>query len=361
VKLANEGLADFQRIRRWYVWPEKDFPRTSTQKPRANAIRDYVLSQLANSSAPTAPSGSLEELIGRVTGRPASHLKPESNLATDLQLSSIDRVELLSALEDRFQVDLNESKFSSATTVGELEAMLKQPVTRRSDYQYPRWARGRLISALRFIVYYLFSWPATAVMTRPRVFGRENLQGLKGPLLIICNHITQIDIGYVLYSLPFRYRHRLAIAMLGEMLQSMQHPPAEMGFWRGCVERLSYFLVVALFNVFPLPQLTGFRRSFAYAGECADLGFSLVVFPEGRRTSDGRLAPFQAGVGLLARKLDLPVVPVRIDGLFELKQKRKKLARPGTVRVRIGAPVRFEPNIDPESIARDLERRIREL
>jgi len=361
VRLANAGLADFQRVKRWVVWPEEDFPRTSTQKPRVSIIQDYVLARLANSSVTSAPSGSLEDLIQRVTGRPTGHLKPDSNLTTDLQLSSIDRVELISALEDRFQVDLNESKFTTATTVGELETMLRQPVTRRSDYHYPRWARGWLTSALRFIVYYLLSWPATAVMTRPRVLGGDQLTNLSGPLLIVCNHITQIDIGYILYSLPFRYRHKLAVAMLGEMLQAMQHPPAEMGFWKGIIERLSYYLVVALFNVFPLPQLTGFRRSFSYAGECADMGFSIIVFPEGRRTADGKLSPFQTGVGILARKLDLPVVPVRIDGLFELKLRGRKFARPGTVRVTIGAPIRFGADEDPEVIARDLERRVREL
>ncbi len=357
---ANECLADYQRIRKWYVWPEEDFPRTSTQKPRHGIIQEQVRARLAGGEKPVS-SGTLAELISRITGRSRGELSPEVNLSADLGLSSIERVELLGALEDRYQVDLNESRFTSATTVGDLEAMLRQPVPQRSDYIYPRWARSWPVAFIRMIVYYLLSWPATMFMARPIIRGREHLRGLDGPLLLISNHITQVDIGFVLLALPWRYRHRLAVAMLGEMLQAMRHPPGDAGFWRRCLERLSYFLVVALFNVFPLPQQTGFRRSFAYAGECADRGLSILVFPEGRRTQDGNLSPFRAGVGMLAKNLALPVVPMRIDGLWEMKQKARRIARRGEVRVTVGEVFRFQTDADAEWIAAELERRMREL
>jgi long-chain acyl-CoA synthetase len=358
---ANESLAEFQRIRRWYVWPEEDFPRTSTQKPRTSAIQELVQSRLAGQGEEKMPTGGLADLFRRITGRQIANLSPDANLATDLNLSSIERVELLSALEDRFQIDLNESRFTSATTVGDLEEMLRQPVPHRTDYRYPRWAQRWPVVLIRLVVYYLVSWPATMVMCRPRIRGRENLQDLRGPLLFVANHITQVDIGFIMAALPFRYRHHLAVAMLGEMLQAMRHPPQDMSFFKRCIEKLSYGLVVALFNVFPLPQQTGFRESFAFAGESVDRGFSIVVFPEGERTQSGRMSAFRAGVGMLATNLQLPIVPVRIDGLFELKQKRRKLARPGTVTVSIGRAVHFEPGTDPESIARDLERRMDSL
>ena len=64
---------------------------------------------------------------------------------------------------------------------------------------------------------------------------------------------------------------------------------------------------------------------------------------------------------MLATKLHLPVVPMRIDGLFELKQTEKRMARAGDVRVTIGAPVSFAAGTDADSIARELERRVAEL
>ncbi len=361
VKRANASLAEFQHIRRWFLWPEEDFPRTSTQKPRMSAIENLVRARMAQKGSEPGTTGALADLIARITGRPSAPLAADANLAEDLKLSSLDRVELLGALEDRLQVDLNETRFTLATTVHELEQMLRQPAPGRTDYKYPRWARSWPVAVLRFLVYYLVSWPATVLMAYPKVRGRENFNNLTGPILIVANHITQVDIGFILAALPLRYRHRLAVAMLGEMLQDMRRPPREAGFLHGLKERLSYYLVVALFNVFPLPQQTGFRRSFAYAGECADRGYSILVFPEGRRTQDGTLSPFRAGVGMLAKNLGLPVVPLRIDGLFQLKLTGTKFARPGSVRVTVGPPMRFEADADPESVAAELERCMRGL
>ncbi len=359
VRRANDSLAQYQHVRHWFLWPEEDFPRTVTQKPKTAAIRDFVQSRMSGRTAPQ--TGGLADLLYRITRRPVGPISGDTKLATDLDLSSLERVELLSALEDRYQVDLNESRFSAATTVGDLERMLAEPTASRTDYRYPRWTQRWPIGLARFIIYYLLSWPATMVMSRPRILGRENLRDARGPLLFVANHVTQVDIGFILAALPFRFRHRLAVAMLGEMLQEMRHPPAGTRFFRQMIEKLSYFLVVALFNVFPLPQKTGFRESFLYAGESADRGYSVLVFPEGRRTQDGRLSPFQTGIGLLARNLRLPVVPIRIRGLYELKQKGKKLSRPGTVSVTIGPPVLFPPEADPSEISGKLEDCMREM
>jgi long-chain acyl-CoA synthetase len=361
VKRANLALAEHQHMRHWAVWPDDDFPRTSTQKPRLNLIGEFVQSTIKG-RRPAPPAGdALADLIGRVTGRAGFRRSPDASLSADLHLSSIERVELLGALEDRFQIDLNESTFTAATTIGDLERMLRQPAARRSEYPYPRWATSWPVSIVRFAVYYLLSWPAAMVMARPDIRGREHFRGLKGPILIVSNHITQVDLGFILPALPFRFRHRLKVAMLGEMLRDMRNPPVELGFFRRCVEELSYFLVVGLFNVFPLPQQTGFRESFAFAGESADRGYSILVFPEGQRTQEGRLSPFRSGIGMLAKNLDIPVMPIRIDGLFELKRRGKKLAPPGTIKVTIGSAIRFGQDLKPESIAAELERCISDL
>ena len=361
IERANQTLAEFQRIRRFVVWPDEDFPRTSTQKPQISAIQDYIHTCFQTIAHPESSGEMLADLIRRITGRDVEGLSHASNLTKDLNLSSIERVELLSALEDRFQLDLNESRFTSASTIGDIETMLREPERQRTNFQYPRWTQSLFFSALRTVVYYLLSWPATMLMACPKIRGRENLKDLRGPLLFVANHVTQVDIGFILAALPLRYRHRLAVAMLGELLQEMRYPPASVPFIRRFIEKLSYGLVVSLFNVFPLPQKTGFRQSFAFAGESVDRGYSLLVFPEGRRTQNGALSPFQAGIGLLAGNLGIPVVPIKIEGLFELKKARKKLARPGSVSVAIGSAARFEAGADPLKIAKDLEVAIQSL
>jgi len=86
-----------------------------------------------------------------------------------------------------------------------------------------------------------------------------------------------------------------------------------------------------------------------------DRGYCVMVFPEGVRTEDGKPSPFQSGIGLLAARLDIPVVPMRIDGLWEMKLSGRKIARPGELRVIIGKPMRFAPETPVEEITRQLE------
>jgi long-chain acyl-CoA synthetase len=371
VERANESLAEYQRMRRWMVWEEPDFPRTPTQKPMLPRIREAVAKEFGakasgGSVGEEQAAGSLGELIARVTGR-GGNVSADANLERDLQMSSLDRVELMSALEEKYQVDLSETKFAEAKTVGELEKLLREPRARPQTHKFSRWAQRWPVTWIRLGVYYALTWPATMLLARPEIRGRENLRGVRGPVLVVANHVTYVDIGCVLAALPGKFRHRLATAMEAERLWGMQHPSG-MGWFMRLVNRVDYFLVIALFNVFPLPKQTGFRESFAFAGELADEGWNVLVFPEGERTKDGKVGRFRGGVGLLATKLDLPVVPVRIDGLWELAQER--LANPwsrlkpvkhGAVKVTIGEAVRFGAGKDAEEIARELERRVKEL
>jgi long-chain acyl-CoA synthetase len=178
---------------------------------------------------------------------------------------------------------------------------------------------------------------------------------------VISNHVIYLDVGFVLAALPLRLRHRLAVAMGGERLAQMRRPPEECFFLRRWLQRMNYFLVVALFNVFPLPKLSGFRESFRFAGDLADRGWSVLVFPEGDMTPDGKLQPFRAGIGLLANNLRLPVVPIRIDGAHEIREAHSTFNRPGRIRVHIGKPVEFPAESDPQQIARELEQLLAEL
>ena len=356
VARANENLAEFQKMRRWLLWPDQDFPRTPTQKPKLNVIQQAVQQRLSSTAHTTAPQGGLADLITQITGRNTGALVPDAKLEGDLNLSSMDRVELMSALEDRYQVDLSEANFAQVSTVGELERMLHEPRrAQQSGYRYPRWAQEWPVTWIRTFIYYLLSLPATLIMAHPKIVGRENLDGVEGPVLITCNHVTYIDVGFVLIAMPPRIRHKLAVGMLGERLWGMWRPPGSMNVFARWWQQAGYYLVVALFNVFPLPQQSGVRESFAFAGESVDRGYSVVVFPEGRRTEDGNPSPFRLGVGMLAQRLDIPVVPIRIDGLFDMKMSGRKIARSGELKVMISKPLRFTPETPAEEITGQLE------
>jgi long-chain acyl-CoA synthetase len=362
VRAANGRLAPFQQMRRWMVWPEQDFPRTATQKPVLGQIREAAEAKLGGAKvtggASVAPraGGPLAEIFARV-----SHGRELPDDASGLQLSSVERVELLSALEDRYQVDLSETEFASANSVRELAQLVERPASDTGAYPYPRWAQRWPARVFRFVVQNCVARPAMRILAWPRVRGRKNLRGVRGPVLIVSSHQTYLDPSYVLEALPGRLRRRLAVAMDGERLALMRKPAASTGLFAGLIDRVKYFLVVSIYNVFPLPRAAGFRKSFAFAGDLIDRGWSVLVFPEGELTRDGNVAPFRAGIGLLAARLKVPAVPIRLEGLYERRIADQSWAPPGMVRVTIGAPVEFDENEPAEEIARELERRVAAL
>jgi long-chain acyl-CoA synthetase len=355
VQRANQSLAEYQRMHLWIEWPQEDFPRTNTQKPRRNVIREMAQAQLLEQAPADGSNRPLAELIARVTGKSTTALREDASLDSDLGLSSLDRVELLSTLEDRYQLDLSETRFSMVRTVGDLEQMLRGGAAPSAGYHYPNWALHWPVTWLRFLAHYLLIRPAIFLLGWPRIEGRERLRGVKGPLLVISNHVGDVDPGFILTALPARFRHRLATATGGEALEALRTPAPGRGFFGSIYDRVRWALGVSLLNLFPLPREAGFRRSFAYAGEAVDRGYSVLVFPEGRHTTDGKMNPFRAGIGLLAENLAIPVLPMRIDGLFEVKQSGKKFAKPRAISVRIGEPMNFPQGTDPEKIAADLQ------
>ena len=407
VQRANETLAEYQRMRSWFIWPEEDFPRSSTQKPRRSVICDAVEAALRGQAVASAASP-LSELLARITGRSIrnmQNLAPDANLESGLGLSSLERVELLSALEDRYQIDLSETELANAATVGDLEKLLQgergggrgyDPSSRGpsaplrtgsappphehdsashdSGFQrqfhspalhYPLWTLRWPTTWLRLTSHYLLGRPAMFVLGWPRVTGRENLRGVRGPLLVVSNHVDDVDIAFIQAVLPARIRHKIATATGGEALEALRSPASDRAWFLRIFlriyDRVKWTLAVALLNLFPLPRLSGFRKSFAFAGEAVDRGYSVLVFPEGKHTIDGKIQPFRTGVGLLANNLRIPVLPMRIDGLFEIKKAGQKFAPPGKIRVRIGKPIQFPPGTDAQAIARALHRAVEEL
>jgi len=319
-------------------------------------LAEKVRGQIGNETTRVDSGSELAKLVTRISGAAPARLDPSANLSTDLKLDSLGRVELLSAIEDRYQIEINEAQMTEAMTLGDIEEIIRLGAPKGvAKYPYPKFHHRFPFTWIRAVLYYLIILPFTRLLCPMTVSGREHLSDARGPLLFVANHVTMVDHALVLAALPARFRQFVAIAMDGELLRDWLHAPAETGWFTRLRLIGQYWLVVTFFNVFPMPQHSGFRRSFRFAGEMVDRGYSIMVFPEGRRTQHGRLNPFLAGSGLLARNLAVPVVPIRIDGLFALKEKGRHSARPGEVSLRIGAPVSFDCRVSPEAIAAQLQ------
>jgi long-chain acyl-CoA synthetase len=173
------------------------------------------------------------------------------------------------------------------------------------------------------------------------------------PSLLIANHLTALDVPVILYALSSTDRDHVAVAMSGALLTGWRRGKAQRHRVLAALTPLAYGLVTALFNVFPLPRGPGLRQSFAHAGEAMDHGLHVLVFPEGHRSADGRLQPFEPGIGLLAQESEVPVQPILVAGLGW--REGKKWPKRGTVTVRLGVPLAMEAGEEPQAFAKRLE------
>ena len=384
VASANGTLAEYQQIRRWIVWPDPDFPRTSTGKVKRREVAAPAALAWRSTGEVADGDDALLQALGAMPGARVENLSDQSRLREDIGLDSLGLVELQSALEQRFAVEIPEDAWQQARTVGDLRGLIHSqprispsepaaratsgvagaslaevPVSRQAvdTTTYPRWPWSAPVRWLRIAFLECVAIPLTHLLVAPRV-DRSRAIAAQKPLLIVGNHVTAFDLPIMLYGLPAHIRRHTAVAMAGGLLTGWRHARVERHAWSRPLTPLAYWLVTALFDVFPLPQGAGFRRSFAHAGAALDQGMSVILFPEGRRSADGTLGSFQTGIGLLARDSAAPVLPVAIVGLGELKQRRRRWFRSGTVTIRVGEPITIRAGESPQEFTARLEARV---
>ena len=398
---VNARLSEFQRISRWVLWPEPDLPRTSTGKVRRKPVAAWLGSMQAAAAAhaPDAPFGPASDwllaLIAQITAEPNPGVGDELRLAEDVHLDSLGRVQLSAAIEDRLGIVDASGLLEDVHTLGQLRKLVGSekpaleaaapvrppepggpqspgqalpgdagPASSRPRFVYPAWPWSLPFQWLRSAFLEAVQRPLTWFLAAPRVIGPAHPLP-PGPLLIVGNHVTAYDGPLVQYALPGPLRRRIAVAMAGDMLLDFRRwrnpdwPPGRKGIYLPGPP--IYWLLTALFNVFPLPRRRDFQSSFAHAGRAMDRGYSVMVFPEGARSAAGRLASFRPGIGLLARQSGVPVVPTAIRGLGEMKTGQRRWFRSGQLEVRIGDPIQFGPEDSEAAITARLHREVQRL
>jgi long-chain acyl-CoA synthetase len=208
----------------------------------------------------------------------------------------------------------------------------------------------------------LATWilPLARVFAHVRVEGLEHLRALEGPVVFASNHLSHMDVPVILSALPGRWRSRVAPAILKEFFKA-HFFPADYTWREWFTNSLNYYLAAFYFNGFPLPQReAGARQTLKYIGELAGDGWSVLIFPEGVRSTTGDVREFRGGVGMIASRLELPVIPVRIDGVDRVLPTGSQVMRMARVRVAFGAPLRLAGE-DYAALAREVENKVRAL
>ena len=382
VRQANATLEDHQRVWSTSIWPGESLPRTEgTQKLKRRELQRWASGETRDAPR-AATTRSVEEVVGRyASGRTLT----DDTTLDELGLSSLDRVEMLMALEEAFQTTLDESMLAEANTIGELKRLVEVPggtpdLKVRSSMEemvpptfrsgepraeprtipFPSWNRTWLSWFIRRISLPTWILPLARVFLKLRVAGLEHLRTLEGPVIFASNHQSHMDTPTIMIALPARWRYRLAPAMAKEFFTRHFHPEtATRKQW--LTNSLNYYLSCQFFNAFPLPQReAGTRQTLRYIGEVLDDGYSVLIFPEGKRTQTGEVQPFRPGVGMIGSRLGVPVVPVRLDGLERVLHQKMKFPERGPARVAFGAPMRLTGD-DYEALAKQIEEAVRAL
>jgi long-chain acyl-CoA synthetase len=388
VDAANLCLVEYQRVRRWQLWPQLDFPRTAIGKIQRQKITQWIATQEAEPPSPGAVADPLSDLIAAITHTQPAKLDGDARFDRDLHLDSLARVQLQTELEQRLGVSIGDEEFERIATLGQLRArlgfepalsfglnssaqdapaslpeayLLSHELPRKPDFFYPRWTWWPAVHAMRVVFQEAVMRPLVWLLADPAISRRSELRPPNQPLLLIANHVTAFDAALILYALPTPMRRKVAIAMAGEMLEDWRHARNQGNWLLNLLAPFEYGLVTALFNVFPLPRGAGFRRSFAHAGEAMDRGYHVLVFPEGHRSADGALQPFRAGIGLLARESKAGILPVGLKGLGDLKQRKRRWFRSRILQIHIGEPLAPNPQLAPEDLAESLHNAISAL
>jgi long-chain acyl-CoA synthetase len=361
VRQANAQLDDPQKIRRALVWPEPELPRTDgTRKLKRAAIREWV----KNGAAPPlvkAGADALASLIARYAGR--DNVSPATTIE-ELGLSSLDRVELMVALEDAFQTRIDESAFSKTRDLAQLRTLVEQAPEQAAapaePIDFPSWNRSLLARAVRRVSLPTWILPIGRLFAWMHVEGREHLRDLRTPVIFAANHQSHMDGPMIMAALPRRWRYRIAPAMAKEFFKP-HFFPEQYGRAAWFTNSLNYYLSSLFFNAFPLPQReAGARQTLRYIGEVLEDGFSVLIFPEGKRTDTGAIDRFRPGIGMIASRLNVPVVPIRIEGLDQVLHHTWRMARPGRIRITFGAPLHLSGD-DYEALAKQVEGAVRDL
>ncbi len=178
-------------------------------------------------------------------------------------------------------------------------------------------------------------------MGAERVFALRNVPRT-GPVLLAANHQSFLDPMLLTYALP-RECHYMA---------------------RDTLFRNKYFgRLIRLVNAFPIKRGTADLTGMKEALRRLKSGALVLTFPEGTRSTDGRVHPFHPGLFSLIRRAGAPVVPAAVEGAFDIWPRSSKLPRPARVWVEYGLPIPGAALacLDARQAAGELTARVRTL
>jgi long-chain acyl-CoA synthetase len=314
-------------------------PRTSSRKVKRAEVRRLIERALSAAEVPASSRGGgrdgaaalVRSAVGSIARRDPAEIRPEMSLRGDFGFDSLMLLELLVALETELGHSLDAERLAQVTTVLEVEAVLRESGDARKlsttiDIEQEQAKALEIPAALREAAMH---WMGLAQMgfydkvLRTKVTGRAFIPHNRNTI-VAANHASHLDMGLVKY----------ALAGYGEDLVSLA---AQDYFFEGNRFRKAYFENFT--NLVPMARSGSLRQALRQAGDLLEQGKTVLIFPEGTRSPDGRMHEFKASLGHLALHHDKDILPVWLGGTHAALPKGSSVPRQRAVEARIGLPL----------------------
>jgi long-chain acyl-CoA synthetase len=356
-------LPAYKRILSYDITLEP-LPRTTTGKIKRREVEQIVRARAGKEEAAGRETTDAERAWLAAPGRAGvlslmatrlgrDRVRPDDNLELDLALDSMERVELLTVLEERQGTRVAPEVRATIFSVRQLvEAVEAAPAAGGADdagaaAELP-WAtllasdtnpqltadlsRRRPVFEIALFMGLTIVGLLARVLLRFRVRGLEHLPA-SGPMLLCPNHQTRWDGLFLGAAVPFRVMRRMFIVAAAEYFET----PSMRG-------------VARMFNIVPIDPDANLVTAMQAGAAGLRLGKVLMLFPEGERSIDGDPKKFKKGAAILSAHLDAPIVPIAVDGLFDLWPRGRPSNWAGLLPWRVkpvtlvfGPPMRIAP------------------
>lgn len=337
----GENLAEYKRILDFEVWYE-DLPKTSTRKVKRKVLLESLAKREKEEGIPEKKKFieaiepkeddlaiSLKQVIVEVTKTEAESVRFNSNFYNDLGVDSLMKVEILSAIQKKEGVDIPDRLAYEINTFADLVKFTKEYKEGRSGdepglvQEIDEFIRRNCrTKPLHNFAYFIFRW-LFKVYFRKSVFGLENIPPGRS-FIIAANHTSLLDFPVILSSLPYR------------TMKSVFAPAAKDYFYTKKYRRA---IIELLFNTFPFERMGDFMKGLKICEALVKNNRSIILFPEGTRVMKDELQPFKPGLGSLALNLNVPILPVYIEGAFKALAKGKVIPLPGKIEIHFGKAI----------------------
>jgi long-chain acyl-CoA synthetase len=331
------NLAEYKRIMDFEVWYD-ELPKTSTRKVKRKVLLELISKKEAGEGAEKKEfieaaeiieddfTLKLKQIISDLVKVSPEKVKINSNLYNDLAVDSLMKVELLVAIHKELNIDIPDRLSYEINTFSDLVKFSKEYKAGRSGdetglrSEIDDFIRTNAIFKLTHNAAYFIFKALFKLYFKKSVFGLENVPS-QGSFIIAANHTSLLDFPLILTSLPF------------SKMKNVFAPAAKDYFYS---KKYRKAIVELLFNTFPFERMGDFMKGLKICEALIKNNHSIILFPEGTRVIQDSLQPFKPGIGTLALNLNVPILPVYIEGAVKALPKGKVLPLPEKIEIHLG-------------------------